>query len=116
MNQNPKQKQPRQTKNKAMLVRLTSKEKEIIVENAKKLNMNVSNYLITAGTKNKLLPKKNREALQNKDLIFALSKIGANINQIARYANINKVLDRIVIAELALINQKLREIRDKNVS
>lgn len=113
MSQKPKQKQPRQTKNKAMLVRLTSYEKEVIAENAKRLNMNISKYLLTAGLNNKLLAKRQREALINKDLIFELARIGANVNQIAKYANQNKILDRVILGQLALINDKLAIISKK---
>lgn len=44
------------------------------------------------------------------DLISQIKKIGNNINQIARYANVKKTLDYNILKELKQINNKLDEL------
>ena len=45
-----------------------------------------------------------------KNLIKEISKIGNNINQIARYCNYYKEVDKNVLKELNKINEQLQEI------
>ena len=43
-------------------------------------------------------------------LIYELSRIGANLNQIARYANTNKALDREILSALVRIEDVLKTV------
>jgi len=47
-------------------------------------------------------------------LLYELKKIGTNINQIARYVNTNKAIDRAALDALVGIERELKEIyRDR---
>lgn len=43
-------------------------------------------------------------------LIYELAKIGNNINQLARQANVNKALDREILSALVRIEDKLKTV------
>ena len=43
-------------------------------------------------------------------LLYALAKIGANLNQIARRANGNRAVDRAVLSQLVEIERALKEL------
>lgn len=72
--------QERKTEN--LHLRLTPTEKEIITQNAALLNVTVNRFITNCITRKRIVVC---EGLP--DLITALSKIGNNINQIARIAN-----------------------------
>jgi antitoxin component of RelBE/YafQ-DinJ toxin-antitoxin module len=43
-------------------------------------------------------------------ILHELNRIGNNLNQIARYANTNKTLDRQILASLSRLEDELKEI------
>ncbi len=56
-------------------------------------------------------PKPKRTATQTDTaLLYELHKIGNNINQLARYANTNKALDRQILSELVKIEDRLKTL------
>jgi len=44
----------------------------------------------------------------NKRIVYELNRIGLNLNQIAKYANSKKVLDKLVLEELIQIEKYLQ--------
>ena len=53
---------------------------------------------------------KPREGQTDTALLYELHKIGNNINQVARYANTNKALDREILSELIRIEDRLKTL------
>ena len=48
----------------------------------------------------------------NKRLVYELNRIGQNLNQIAKYTNSKKILDKLVLGELIQIEKQLQKITD----
>ena len=46
----------------------------------------------------------------DKAMIIQVSKIGNNINQIAKYVNIYKVIDGVVLKQIIDVNKKLDDL------
>ena len=89
-------------------VRLTPSERkkieEIISEyGVKNLSEFIREIILLGSYK---VGKEECEQLQS-NLLYELHKIGVNINQIAKYANIEKELDVKVLKELQKINEQL---------
>ncbi len=51
-----------------------------------------------------------KDTRYERELLYELHRIGNNINQIAKYANTNKVLDRQILASLARFESDLKEL------
>lgn len=49
------------------------------------------------------------------DLVRALGRIGSNLNQTAKHANINKELDQNVLKQIEVIRDLIRELLDDNL-
>jgi len=49
------------------------------------------------------------------ELVRALGRIGSNLNQIAKHANINKELDQNVLKEIKLIRGLIGKLLDDNL-
>jgi hypothetical protein len=43
-------------------------------------------------------------------IVYELNRLGQNLNQIARYANSKKIVDKLVLEELIVIEKQLQEI------
>ena len=83
-------------KDKKINIRLTEKEKSIIESNAKKCNMNNTQFIISSCLKDKII------------IIYGLNKIdtelrriGNNINQLTRLAN-EKIITVVDLKELRM--------------
>jgi glycerophosphoryl diester phosphodiesterase len=63
---------------------MTQDEFKNIQTSAKSLNLNISEYMRTASTSN-IVISNNKEELT--ELIYQISKIGNNINQVTRHIN-----------------------------
>jgi hypothetical protein len=48
----------------------------------------------------------------NQRLVYELNRIGQNLNQIARYANSKKIVDKLVLEELIKIEKYLQGLTD----
>jgi len=46
----------------------------------------------------------------NKRIVYELNRIGQNLNQIARYCNSKKVLDKLILEELIQIEKQLNDL------
>ena len=49
------------------------------------------------------------------DLVRALGRIGSNLNQTAKHANINKELDQDVLKQIELIRELIGKLLDDNL-
>lgn len=49
------------------------------------------------------------------DLVLALGRIGSNLNQTAKHANINKELDQNVLKQIEVIRGLIGELLDDNL-
>ena len=49
------------------------------------------------------------------DLVRALGRIGSNLNQTAKHANINKELDQEVLKQIELIRELIGKLLDDNL-
>ena len=93
--------QERKTEN--LHLRLTPTEKEIITQNAALLNVTVNRFITNCITRKRIVVC---EGLP--DLITALSKIGNNINQIARMANSTRHITTSSINEVEKLMEDCR--------
>ena len=83
-------------KDKKINIRLTEKEKSIIEVKAKKLNMTITKFIISACLKDKIVIVNGLDKLDNE-----LRRIGNNINQLTRLAN-EKIITVINLKELRM--------------
>jgi len=96
-----------ETKNKSVRksIRLSAQENEILLTELKKHNLTFSNF-----ARAKILNQKIKSKITN-DLIFEVSKIGNNLNQISKYVNTKKALDFQVLEKLIEIEKQLERLR-----
>ncbi len=87
-------------------VRLSKLENDNLDILLKNHNLRFSDF-----TRSKILNQKIKSKISN-DLIFQISKIGNNLNQISKYVNENKSLDIQVLQELIKIEKQLEQIRN----
>lgn len=86
-------------RNKSIKTRVNEVEKEKISADAKTMHLNVSDYIRSIALRKRLAtPKLSIEDVENLDKALRevkseLNRMGNNINQIARYANVNKDLN-----------------------
>jgi len=88
-------------------VRLTPSEKEKLQQMVEEYGVrNISDFIrhIVLDGKYRIVSEECEEA--QSDILYHLSRIGNNLNQIGRYINIQKELDVKVLEEL----QKIREL------
>jgi hypothetical protein len=96
------------TKNKSVRksVKITVEENDILLTELKKHNLTFSNY-----ARAKILNQKIKSKITN-DLIYEVSKIGNNLNQISKYVNTEKALDFQVLEKLIEIEKHLESLRN----
>jgi len=92
-------------KDRRVTIRLTQDEYDKLSQQAKALDITLS----------QLLRKKlgNRESFTtkcDKELLYEINRIGNNLNQIAKHCNINKSVDKLVLKSLVEIERKINEI------
>ena len=98
-------------RNKMINIRLNEQELKELKDKIKESNYsNIATFLRDLIFKKKIKIFKIKDYSIYKNLIAEINKIGNNINQIARYCNYYKEVDRNVLAELKKINEQLQEI------
>ena len=86
-------------RNKSIKTRVNSLEKEKINDDAKAMHLNVSDYIRSVALRKRMaMPKfssQDTEALDKalREVKSELNRMGNNINQIAKYANVSKDLN-----------------------
>ena len=108
-----------EVRGKQISVSLTNKEKEIIEGYAKDSNMNTGAYVRNVVLKNAPIIVKdlgNYEKLEDEieQLSYYLSKVGNNINQIAKNLNAGKGVSASTIEKMTKVMEKLDD-RMKNI-
>jgi len=95
------------TKNKSVRksLKITVEENNILLTELKKHNLTFSNF-----ARAKILNQKIKSKITN-DLIYEVSKIGNNLNQISKYVNTEKSLDFQVLEKLIEIEKHLESLR-----
>lgn len=81
-------------KNLRLYLRITEEDKATIAYNAELLNISMSEYILRCIRRKRIVVCENFP-----DLIFQLSKIGNNLNQIAIVANTNNYLSEDYISK-----------------
>ncbi len=97
------------TKSIRKCLRFNDDDWSIIEAKLKETNSTFSNFALSAMLNKKIVAK------DHKKLLSALSKIGSNLNQIAKYCNTKKTIDRVVLKMIAEAEFSLSEIRKKYV-
>jgi len=92
---------------KRISARCNDEEYEIFLQKCKKANLSRADF-----TRKMILSSVVRESDKEhqKRVIYLLSNISNNINQIARYSNINKGLDRKVLNELLVVSSFCKSV------
>lgn len=86
-------------RNKSIKTRVNEAEKEKISDDAKAMHLNVSDYIRSVALRKRLAtPKLSIQDVENLDKALRevkseLNRMGNNINQIAKYANVSKDLN-----------------------
>jgi len=96
---------------KKITIRFTQKESQIIEEHCNQLSIKKSTFCREAIFNTTVICKK-----PSSTLLKELNRIGNNINQIIKYININKSIDKVVIFALAVIEDDLEAIKDAYVA
>jgi len=102
-------------KEESIFLRISSKEKDTILQKASHLNVGISEYLRLCAL------NKNVQPLVNKDLITSINRIGANINQILRVLNSNSKAISVYgnlpaeIEQLKNLMIEVKEIAKENI-
>lgn len=86
-------------------LRLSQDEWNLINAKLKETDLSFSNFALKS-----MIDKKIVVAKDHKILLFSLAKIGANLNQISKYCNTKKTIDRVVLKMIAEIEFSLSEI------
>ena len=109
-----KKKRERALKTSYRAFRLTPEQESLILAKAQAEGLTFSQYALKSMLDREYkTPPKKIKAYHYKELVYNLARIGANLNQIAKLANKNKVLDRATLAMIAIVNDKLVELRDR---
>lgn len=90
-------------------LRVSDDEKERLRQRASEKGLTLSDYVRTL-LKLKSKSKRKKATCDLKVVAYELNKIGVNINQIARYVNINREIDLKVLNELSKVEDRLKEI------
>ncbi|MFT2607714.1 plasmid mobilization protein [Helicobacter pylori] len=101
-------------------LRLSKEQWQTIQTQMQEKNLNFSQLVLNSLlNQNSQTPTKSKKqkAIVNKELIIELAKWGNNLNQIAKYLNINKgAWDRLALEQLIEISNQLEQLRAKYVS
>lgn len=92
-------------------IRISDDDKAKIAYNANLLNISMSEYILRCIRRKRIVVCENFP-----DLIFQLSKIGNNINQIAAMANTNKYLSNDYATEIKKLLMQIYNLMYKFVS
>ena len=93
-------------KNKRVTIRLTDVEHKHFTKQANELGINLSEFIrLKLNNINKIKTSKC-----DKNLVYEINRIGLNLNQIAKYTNSKKVLDKLVMEELIKIEKQLNDV------
>jgi len=97
-------------------VRLDDKTYNNLVEQAKNLDLTLSDLIRKKLTKNKniVIKNDNKKLYELNRLNLQISKIGNNINQIAKYVNTQKIIDKIVAKALLEIANDLELFKKRS--
>ena len=93
-------------KDKKITIRFTESEFQTIIDNCTKVSITKSTYCREAIFNTTITCKK-----PSLPLLKELNSIGNNINQIARYINIHKYIDKTVLLTLNSIEDDLEVIK-----
>jgi FMN-dependent NADH-azoreductase len=74
-------------------------------EEAQKNELTLSDMVRVKLTEKNKINKRN-----NQQLVYELNRIGLNLNQIAKHCNSKKIVDKLVLEELIVIEKQLQEI------
>lgn len=91
-------------KSQNIIIRVSPEEKKNIESKAKQSKMTVSQYLLKVSENKKIIVAENIP-----ELIFEITKIGVNVNQIAHVANSQKYVNTRQIYE---VKNLLREVQN----
>ena len=95
-------------KNKIISLRLTQAEYERLKKLADQTGWSVSELI-----RNEISGKKKITGKGDiKRLLYEINKIGHNLNQVAKYVNTQKAVDRVVAEELIQIKTLLKKLAD----
>ena len=93
-------------KNKRVTIRLTDVEHKNFTKQADELAISLSEFIrLKLNNINKIKTSKC-----DKNLVYEINRIGLNLNQIAKYTNSKKVLDKLVMEELIQIEKQLNDV------
>ena len=93
-------------KNKRVTIRLTDVEHKNFTKQADELAISLSAFIrFKLNNINKIKTSKC-----DKNLVYEINRIGLNLNQIAKYTNSKKVLDKIILEQLIQIEKQLNNI------
>lgn len=97
-------KEPRERSNRktlAITLRVSEKDKEAIARNAATVNLSVGEYLIRAGLDDSIVI-----VVDGKEMVYQLSKIGTNLNQLTILARMGK----ITCPDIENVNKTLKKV------
>lgn len=98
-------------KSDSMLLRLTPTDKKNISYHAELMNISKTEYVSLCIRRKRIVVCENFP-----ELIFQLSKIGNNINQIAAVANTNKYITENSIQEIKILMQRCYNLMNDFIS
>ena len=96
---------------KFLKVGMSEEDYNILKENAHDLNITISKLSRELLKNGEIIEQPN-----NKEILYHLNKIGNNLNQIARFANSNKLLDVQIYNLLLDIYTYIENINNDNIS
>lgn len=94
-------------RNREISIRLTDDEHKAL--NDRKTDATLAGWMRNLGLG--VTPIKQADP----DLVRALGRIGSNLNQVARHANIEEKLDKDVLTEILAIRKALNELIEQNL-
>ena len=99
-------------KDKTLLIRLSADEKASLISRADDVKLSVSEYVRQSifTTRVNVTLKHFTSTKEASDIIYHLSRIGNNLNQIAHYLNGGNAFDTNTKKELLLLMKKLQDL------
>ncbi len=88
-----------------IIIRVTKKEKNILVSRARAAGFTLSKYILTLSEKKRVI---NPEPIVR--LLIEVNRVGNNINQIAKVANTNKTISQ---KQIELIQKQMEYLKRK---
>ncbi len=88
-----------------IIIRVTKKEKNILISRARTAGLTLSKYILTLSEKKRII---NPEPIVR--LIIEVNRIGNNINQVARVANTNKNISQ---KQIEIIEKQMEYLKRK---